>query len=290
MTLQLTPHLLQQLRAALAEDVGAGDVTSRALFPPGTPARARILAKAPGIVCGLRVVEALFHLGDESLACKRPADDGARVARGDVVLRVAGDAVALLSVERTALNFLGRLSGIATLTRRMVELCAGTRVRIRDTRKTTPLWRALEKYAVRAGGGENHRMGLDDAVMVKDTHLDALADKRTLTEAMAEWKRQGLRVYIEARNMQEVELALRVGADTVMLDNQPPEALRAAIARCQSRAEVEITGGVNEGNLRELAQLGPDTISLGALTHSARALDFSMKTEVSAQDPPHPPC
>lgn len=277
----ISTHVLHQLRASLAEDVGAGDVTSRALFSPGTTAKARIVAKEAGVVCGLPVVEALFQLADSSVDCERVVEDGTRVAAGDVVFRVAGDAATLLSVERTALNFLGRLSGVATFTRRMVDLCAGTPVRIKDTRKTTPLWRALEKYAVRIGGGENHRMGLDDAVMVKDTHLDALADRSILKKAMAEWKRQGLRVYMEARNLSEVDLALEVGADTVMLDNQPPEMLRAAIARCRGRAEIEITGGVNETNLAALARLGPDAVSLGALTHSARAVDFSMKTEIA---------
>lgn len=284
MSLALTHHLLQQLRAALAEDVGAGDATSRALFPAGAPGRARILAKQAGVLCGLPVVEALFRLADEASLVEPLLPEGARLAPGDPVARIEGDACCLLSVERTALNFLSRLSGVATLTRRMVELCAGTRVRIRDTRKTTPLWRGLEKYAVRIGGGENHRMGLDDAVMVKDTHLDALADRGRLAAAMAEWRRAGLRVYFEARDLREVELGLALGVDTIMLDNQPPERLRACLERCRGRAEVEITGGVNPGNLRALAELGPDAISLGALTHSAPALDFSMKTQVV---PPH---
>jgi len=280
MNLALSTHMRNQLRAALVEDVGAGDATSRELFAPGTAARARILAKQTGVLCGIDVVEALFHLADERLAVEKLRADGARLAPGDEVLRAEGDVVALLSVERTALNFLARLSGIATLTRRLVDLVEGTGVKLKDTRKTTPLWRALEKYAVRTGGGVNHRMGLDDAVMVKDTHADALGSPEDLARAVARWKADGLHVYMEARDRAEVERALALGADTVMLDNQPEDELRACIALCKDRAECEITGGVNEGNLRALAELGPDTISLGCLTHSAPAFDFSMKTHV----------
>ena len=279
MPLEISSHLRNQLKAALAEDVGAGDATSRALFAPGTRARARIIAKQAGVLCGADVAEALFHLADESLAIEKLHTDGDQLTAGDEVLRAEGDVIALLAVERTALNFLARLSGIATLTRRFVDLVEGTGVKLKDTRKTTPLWRALEKYAVRTGGGVNHRMGLDDAVMVKDTHADALGSPDALARAVERWKADGLRVYMEARNRNEVERALSLGADTVMLDNQPSDALSECIALCKGRAECEITGGVHEGNLRALAKLGPDTISLGLLTHSAPAFDFSMKTE-----------
>jgi nicotinate-nucleotide pyrophosphorylase (carboxylating) len=263
------------LRAALAEDVGPGDVTSGLLVPADARAVARIRAKADGVVAGVQVAAAIFgYLGATPSAA---AEEGSRVRPGDPVLAVEGHARALLAAERTALNFLCRLSGIATLTARFVAAVEGTGARILDTRKTTPLWRALERFAVRAGGGENHRHALYDAVLVKENHL---AFGQDLAKALAKRPR-GMAAIVEAEDMAEFRAAVKADADVVMLDEWTPEDV--ALARrergARPRPLLEISGGINLGNIRRYAEAGAERISIGALTHSAAALDLSMRVE-----------
>jgi nicotinate-nucleotide pyrophosphorylase (carboxylating) len=267
-----------QLRAALAEDIGPGDVTSGLLVPAGARAVARIRAKAEGVVAGVQVAAALFrYAGGTAIAVKAAAGEGARVRPGDMVLVVEGQARALLAAERTALNFLIRLSGIATLTARFVAAVEGTGARILDTRKTTPLWRALERFAVRAGGGDNHRYALYDAVLVKENHL---AFGEDLAAALAR-RPAGMPAIVEAENMAEFRAAVAAGADVVMLDEWTPADV--ALARKErgsgTRPLLEISGGINLGNIRAYAEAGAERISIGALTHSAPALDLSMRVE-----------
>ncbi len=263
------------LRAALAEDIGTGDVTGGLLVPAEARAVARIRAKAEGIVAGVQVASAIFgYLG---AAATTAAEEGARVRPGDPVLAVEGAGRALLAAERTALNFLGRLSGIATVTARFVAAVEGTGARILDTRKTTPLWRALERFAVRAGGGENHRYALYDAVLVKENHL---AFKGDLAAALAR-RPKGMPAIVEAENLAEFRAAVKADADVVMLDEWTPEDV--ALARrergARPRPLLEISGGINLGNVRRYAEAGAERISIGALTHSAPALDLSMRVE-----------
>ena len=267
--------LRERVRAALDEDLGAeGDVTTNAVFPADARGSAVVVAKESGVDCGGRVFELVFELIG-GVEVEVVIGDGARVVPGDVAIRLSGSVRSLLAGERTALNFLQRLSGIATRTARMVD-AAGGRLLVCDTRKTTPLWRDLEKEAVRAGGGTNHRMGLYDMVMLKDTHADGAG---SLAEALRRVQplRPRLKVAAEARTMEEVRMALDGGADLLMLDNMDRATLRAAIALIAGRIPTEITGGVTEETLASIAELGVDRVSVGALTHSVKALDFSMR-------------
>jgi nicotinate-nucleotide pyrophosphorylase (carboxylating) len=268
---------------ALAEDVGAGDVTSAATVPEGARARARIVQKQPGVVFGLSVVaETMRQCGVEEV-------DNLVIEgqwREDVPVEVAlasGPAAGLLAAERTALNFLGHLSGITTLTARFVEAVAGTGARILDTRKTTPGLRALEKAAVVAGGGVNHRMGLYDAILIKENHV-ALAGGVAKAIYAARKSQPDMPLEIECRNMDEVAYALGAGADRLLLDNMEPEALREAVPlrdaeRGADGPPLEASGGINLKTVRAIAETGVDYISIGALTHSAPTLDFSMLLE-----------
>ncbi len=274
----LDPDALSPLlRAALAEDVGPGDVTSALLVPAEARATARIRAKAEGVVAGVEVAAAIFRLAaaEAPVAVSSVVPDGARVRPGDTVLTAEGDARALLAAERTALNFLIRLSGIATLTSRFVEAVAGTGARILDTRKTTPGLRMLERFAVRMGGGENHRFALYDAVLVKENHL---AFKGDLADALAR-RPPGMPAIVEAENMAEFRAAVAAGADVVMLDEWTTDDVRLARRERGDRPSplLEISGGINLGNIRAYAEAGAERISIGALTHSAPALDLSMR-------------
>lgn len=276
-----SPDLRARIRAALREDLGsAGDVTSQAVFPAAHESRARIVAKAPGTVAGLPLVVAVFAEVDVRVRVALRAVDGERVEPGTLVATLEGPTVSLLSGERTALNFLQRLSGVATLTSGFVEAAAG-RIAVCDTRKTTPLWRALEKYAVACGGGVNHRMGLYDMVMLKDTHADG-AGGLAIALSRVQALRPGLKVAAEARTMDEVRAALAANVDLLMLDNMSGEQLREAIAHVAGRVPVEITGGVTLATIGGLASLGVARVSVGALTHSAPAMDFSMKIDLGA--------
>ena len=265
------------VRRALDEDVGTGDVTTRATVPPGTRARARITQKQPGVVFGLDAAEATFRALDPTAGFERLGPEGAW-RDGGPVLEIEGDAAALLTAERTALNFLQRLSGVATLTARYVEAVAGTGARVLDTRKTTPGLRALEKAAVAAGGGTNHRAGLYDAVLIKENHA-AMAGGVGAAVAAARAAAPDVPLEVECRDLAEVDAALAAGAPRLLLDNMTPEQLRDVVARVNGRAELEASGGVTLETIRDIAASGVQFVSVGALTHSAPALDLSLLLE-----------
>ena len=263
---------------ALAEDVGEGDVTSQATVPAGTRAVATITQKAPGVVFGLDAAEAVFLALDPDAALERLGDEGAWNEPPHEVLRVTGDARALLGGERTALNFLQHLSGVATLTARCVAAIEGTGAQILDTRKTTPGLRALEKAAVAAGGGTNHRAGLYDMVLVKENHA-ALAGGIAAAVAAVRESHADFELEVECRSAAEVDEALEAGATRLLLDNMSPGELRAIVERVGGRARLEASGGITLQTLRSTAETGVDWISVGALTHSAPALDLSLTLE-----------
>ncbi len=260
---------------ALAEDIGAGDITSEATVDAGRIALARIKAKRPGVLAGIKVAEAVFYAVDPSLDFEAPRVDGSHLAVGDHIAVIGGPARSLLAAERTALNFLQHLSGVATATADAVLALKGTDVRLLDTRKTTPGMRALEKYAVTLGGGVNHRRGLHDMFLVKENHV-ALAGGITAAVEACRAHRPGARLEVEVRNLVELDEALAGGVDRVMLDNFTPAQAAEGVGRASGRAEVEISGGVTADNLRAYAAAHPDFISVGFITHSARALDMSL--------------
>ena len=262
---------------ALAEDMGAGDVTGEALIDRGLRYRARVLAKEAGVVSGLDAATAVFETLASDVEVRRRAHDGDRVPAGrTVVLEVEGPAWAVLAGERTALNLLGHLSGIASLTRQFVDAVAGTGATILDTRKTTPGLRVLEKYAVRCGGGTNHRVGLFDGVLIKDNHLRAAGGISSAVRR-ARQSSSGLPVEVEAETLDEVREALAAGADRILLDNMPLPRLREAVALVGGRCSLEASGGVTLATVRAIAETGVDFISVGALTHSAPSLDVSLE-------------
>jgi nicotinate-nucleotide pyrophosphorylase (carboxylating) len=262
--------------AALAEDVGAGDVTTEATVDPDAVGRAELLLREPGIVCGLRVAEFAFRSLDEDVSFETLVDEGQRVEHAPATVAVVSGALrAILTGERTALNLLGRLSGIATLTRRYVDAVAGIDVAILDTRKTTPGLRVLEKHAVVCGGGRNHRFGLDDGVLVKDNHLLAAGDIATAVSRLR--AATTLPVEVECDTVEQVGEALEAGADAILLDNMTLEQLRSAVALADGRARLEASGGITLDTVRAVADTGVDEISVGALTHSARSLDVSLE-------------
>jgi len=261
--------------AALAEDVGAGDVTTDATVAAEAVGTAELLVKEEGVVCGLRVAETAFRALDPELRFEAFATDGDHVEPPAVVARLTGSERAILTAERVALNFLGRLSGIATLTRRYVDAVEGTGAAVLDTRKTTPGLRALEKAAVAAGGGRNHRFGLDDAVLIKDNHLRAagsIAAAVTLARAATD-----LSIEVECETLVQVGEALDAGAHAILLDNMSLVELRSAVALVDGRARLEASGGVTLETIRAIAETGVDEISVGALTHSAPSLDVSLE-------------
>ena len=267
------------VRAALAEDIGDGDVTTLWTVPADRTARARIVAKAPGIIAGVEPLRAVFRILDPDLRVDVQRGDGARVEHGDVICTLAGAARSVLTGERTALNFLQRLSGIATLTRRYVDAVAGTRARILDTRKTTPGLRLLEKAAVAAGGGENHRVGLFDMVLIKENHIAAAGGIAAAVERVRHANDRGLVVEIEVRDLAELDAALAAGVHRVLLDNMPLDAMRAAVQRAAAAprsVELEASGTMSLERVADVAATGVDYISVGALTHSAPVLDLSL--------------
>jgi len=265
------------IRVALAEDVGDGDVTTALTVPAGARGRARIVQKQPGVVFGLDAAELAFRALDPGVRLDRRTEEGVWREDGEV-LAIEGAAAGILTAERTALNVLGRLSGVATATARAVREVEGTGARILDTRKTTPGMRMLEKAAVKAGGGVNHRIGLFDAVLVKENHAAAAGGiGPAVRRALAE--RPDLLVEAECRDRAEVDEALAAGAPRLLLDNMAPEGLRAIVAHVGGRAELEASGGITLATLREVAETGVDFVSLGALTHSAPALDLSLLLE-----------
>jgi len=271
------------VQLALAEDLGSGDVTTLATVPADASASAAMRAREPLVVAGLSLAEAAFRELSPNAEIKRSAQDGSRMKTGETLLHVTGPARALLSAERVALNFAQRLSGVATLTARFVEAVQGTAAQILDTRKTTPGWRQMEKYAVACGGGKNHRIGLYDMVLIKDNHLAALRNARPNAIAAAVQGARAaypkLKVEVEADTLEQVGQALEAGADMILLDNMSLEELRAAVRQCQGRAQTEASGGVNLQTVRAIAETGVDFISSGALTHSARAVDIGLDFE-----------
>ncbi len=271
----LSEDVAAAVRLALAEDVGSGDVTAEATVPAAARAVATITQKAPGVVFGLDVAEQTFRQLDPDVALERLGPEGVWTDPPAAVLRATGNARALLAAERTALNFLARLSGVATLTARCVSAIEGTGARILDTRKTTPGLRALEKAAVAAGGGTNHRAGLYDMVLIKENHA-AMAGGVGAAVRAARAAFPDLPLEVECRSLDEVDEALRAGAPRILLDNMGPHELRCAVAHVAGRAELEASGAITIANLRAHAETGVDFISLGALTHSAPALDLSL--------------
>jgi nicotinate-nucleotide pyrophosphorylase (carboxylating) len=266
------------VRRALEEDVGEGDLTTMATVPPGARAVATITQKAPGVVFGLDAACEAFLQTDRGSEVERLAAEGEWGEPPLETLRVTGSAAGILTAERTALNLLGRLSGIATLTARYVEAVAGTGAQILDTRKTTPGLRALEKAAVRAGGGTSHRFGLFDQILIKENHSElAGGPGKAVTAALARFP--GVELEVEVRTLEEVEEALRAGAPRLLLDNMSLGELRAAVALAGDRAVLEASGGVTLDSVRSVAETGVQFVSVGALTHSAAALDFSLLLE-----------
>jgi nicotinate-nucleotide pyrophosphorylase (carboxylating) len=266
------------VRAALLEDLGrAGDATTDALIDPGVRARARMVARQPGVAAGLDVARVAFALIDPSLELRAAAADGDRLAPGALLLEITGEARSILTAERVALNFAGRLSGVATLTRRFADAIAHTKATVAATRKTTPGLRALEKHAVRAGGGGAHRYGLDDAILIKDNHIAACAGiAQALARARA-WAGHMMKVEIEVDRLDQLREVLDAGgADVVLLDNMTPEQLREAVAMVAGRMTTEASGGVTLDSAPAIAETGVDLLSTGALTHSAPVLDLGL--------------
>jgi nicotinate-nucleotide pyrophosphorylase (carboxylating) len=266
------------IELALAEDIGPGDATSEATLPAELTVEARILAKANGVVAGLPIVEAVLRRVEPRLEVTALARDGDQVAPGQVVMTVRGPARGMLAAERTALNFLQHLSGIATLTRAFVEAVAGTRAVILDTRKTHPGYRVLEKYAVRMGGGQNHRMGLHDMLLVKDNHI-AAAGSLTAAVRQARAAYPQLACEVEVKTLEELREALALDVQRIMLDNMGLEMMRAAVEETAGRVALEASGNMSLARVAAVAATGVDFISVGAITHSAPALDFSMDVE-----------
>ena len=264
---------------ALAEDIGSGDITTACTVSPGAEGRGRIVAREPLVLAGSTLARQIFLTVEPSLDVGLPLQDGNKAMVGEALLRVTGNLAAMLTAERTALNFLQRLSGIATLTRAFVDKVAGTPARILDTRKTTPGYRLLEKAAVRAGSGYNHRFGLYDGVLIKDNHIAAAGSIQQALKAARTCKPKSLRVEVEVETLDQLAEAIAAGADTIMLDNMDLATMAEAVRRTGGKVPLEASGGITLDNVREVAATGVDLISVGALTHSARAVDMSMEIE-----------
>ena len=274
----LDPGLYREIvRRALAEDFGWGDVTTETVIGRDQKGRGIILAKSPCVVAGVEVASEVFRQLDPAVTVTVHHKDGDRCVPSDVIAEYRGYAAAMLTAERTALNFLQRLSGIATLTRQFVDAAAGA-ITILDTRKTTPLLRALEKYAVRAGGGQNHRSGLDEGILIKDNHIKLAGGVGPAVTRMRKANRE-MPTEVEAQTLDEVDEALRAGAEIILLDNMQLSDIVEAVKRCRGVAKTEISGGVSLPRMRELAAAGADCVSIGALTHSAPAIDLSFEIE-----------
>jgi nicotinate-nucleotide pyrophosphorylase (carboxylating) len=279
---RITPTLARSealdaiVRLALTEDIGRGDITTEACVAPETVATAEVLQKAPGIVCGLPLLPIVFGMVDQRVEITPLVQEGSWGERR-VVARLTGPARAILSGERTALNFLQRLSGVATASHYAALACVGTKTEVLDTRKTTPGQRVLEKYAVRVGGCRNHRAGLDDGFLIKENHIRAAGGIAAAVTAAKHLAAPGQLVETEVTNLAELDEAIEAGAHLVLLDNFDLDGLRAAVQRTEGRVRLEASGGITLANLRDVAQTGVDYVSLGALTHSAGSIDFSLE-------------
>ena len=264
---------------ALAEDIGSGDITTSCTVSPNAEGRGRIVASEPLVLAGIDIARQVFLKVDSGLAITLAQSDGSRAMEGDKLLEIIGDLAAMLMAERTALNFLQRLSGIATLTRAFVDKVVGTSARILDTRKTTPGYRLFEKAAVRAGGGYNQRFGLYDGIIITDNHIAAAGSIQQAVGAARASNRHSLRVEVEVETLDQLAEAIAAGADAIMLDNMDLKTMAEAVRRTGGKVPLEASGGITLDNVREVAATGVDLISVGALTHSARAVDMSMEIE-----------
>lgn len=262
---------------ALIEDIGPGDITTETLIPTDVSGKAEIIAKESLILAGIDVASKVFHQIDSDMSFVGNHSDGQELPSGTVIATISGSLVSLLTAERVALNLLQRLSGIATLTREYVKKIEGTKARILDTRKTTPGLRGLEKYAVRAGGGKNHRFGLFDGILIKDNHIAAVGSINEAVKRARIKAPHTLKIEVETENIEQVREAISAGADIIMLDNMGIETMEEAVKLINGKALIEASGGINLNNVRQVAETGVDFISVGALTHSARAMDISME-------------
>jgi len=276
------PAVHDLLRTALAEDIGAGDITTWLTILPSTRAVAEIRAKETLVLAGVPLIRSICTIAAPEVAVDRRCEDGATLAKGDVVASLSGPASALLTIERVTLNLLQHLSGIATLTAQFVAAVHGTKARIVDTRKTLPGLRVLEKYAVRVGGGHNHRQRLDDGILIKNNHITAAGSVTIAVGAALVGAPHGLKVEVECRTLAEVQEALAAGADAILLDNMSVPELKTAVDHIAGRALSEASGGIGLNNARAVAETGVDIISVGALTHSAPAVDLHMLVQCSA--------
>jgi nicotinate-nucleotide pyrophosphorylase (carboxylating) len=267
-------EILAAIRTALTEDIGPGDATTNSIVPAQAVMRGQIIAKQGGVIAGLDVAQAVYQMVDAQVDFRPQADEGARVTNRQVLAFVSGRTRSLLTAERTALNFLGRISGIATLTRSFVDAVAGTKAVILDTRKTAPGLRLVDKLAVKRGGGQNHRIGLYDMVLIKDNHIDC-AGSITLAVQRARAGAPGLAIEVEARTLADVRTALAIGVERILLDNMSPENMAEAVCLMAGRAKLEASGNVTLETVRRIAETGVDFISIGALTHSAKVFDVS---------------
>ena len=284
-SLQRLPRNLvdRAIEAALAEDLGlAGDITTDATVPPDATASAVIAARQRGVVSGLPLAEAAFRALDAAMVFNAEITDGMLITRGQSLARISGNARAILTVERVALNFLGQMSGIATLTRAYVNQVVGTTARIVDTRKTTPGLRAFEKYAVRCGGGHNHRSGLFDAILIKDNHIIAAGGPLAAMRAARDHAGHMVRIEIEVDTLDQLREVLPLSPDVILLDNMSTDELREAVALAEGRTLLEASGGVDLNSVRAIAETGVDVISVGALTHSAPVLDLGLDFQKSS--------
>jgi nicotinate-nucleotide pyrophosphorylase (carboxylating) len=270
----LHPEIIDAIRHALNEDIGAGDATSNSIIPPAATMHGQIIAKQDGIIAGLDVAQAVYEAFDPQVEFSPQAQEGARITNRQIVAKIAGSARSLLTTERTALNFLGRMSGIATLTRSFVDAVTGTKAVILDTRKTAPGLRMIDKLAVVRGGGQNHRIGLYDMILIKDNHIDFAG---SLEEAVhrARATHSGLEIEVEARTLDHVETALKLKVERILLDNMSPELMVKAVRLTHGLAKLEASGNVSLTTVRRIAETGVDYISIGALTHSAKVFDLS---------------
>jgi len=274
----------EAVRAALKEDLGAGDATTESTIPADALAVANMVAREPLVVAGLPLARMAFEERGPTLKFERGVDEGTQLKKGDVLLSIRGNARGILEAERVALNFVQRLSGIATMTRRFVDAVKGSKAKILDTRKTLPGWRKLEKYAVKCGGGVNHRFGLFDMILIKDNHLAVL--KKTSSDPVgvaimsARAKYPKLKIEVEADAIEQVALAVNAGADIILLDNMRLEDLQRAVGMAEGKAQTEASGGVTLETVGRIAATGVDFISVGAITHSARAVDIALDFEI----------
>jgi len=272
----LPAEIISCIRRALEEDIGNGDATTNSIVPETATLKGKIIARQSGVVAGLEIARAVFLQLSEKVIFKQLVNDGSEVENKTVIAAVEGSARALLTGERTALNFLGRMSGIATLTRQFVRAVSGSDAQILDTRKTAPGLRMLDKKAVQLGGGRNHRVGLFDMILIKDNHIDFAGSITTAVERARE-AATNLEIEVETRNLEDVKEALDLGVERILLDNMTPETMRRAVALAGGRARLEASGNVNLENVSDVARTGVDYISVGALTHSPKVFDLSLE-------------